>query len=286
MNFQMGCAVWGYKAWVGDLFPKGSRAADFLRLYSRRFTTVEGNTTFYSVPDAVTVNRWIAETPSGFKFCLKLPRDVTHQGLLMPQVEDAIAFIHHMSGLGDRLGPLIIQLPPSYSPSQIDDLKSFLDALQTTQATFALEVRHLAWFRADIAPELTALLQQRGVGRVMLDTRAIYDCPDNPELDSERRKPRVPVTKIPTADFTLVRYISHPTLEMNDSFMHEWVAQLDTWLRAGQQIYFFVHCPTEVNSPVNARYMQHLLEQHGVPVPELPWNAIAADFPPNQLSLF
>mgnify|MGYP000107535199 CR=1 FL=1 len=286
MNFQIGCAVWAYKEWVGNLFPTGSRTADFLRLYSRRFTTVEGNTTFYSVPDAATTSRWADETPSGFKFCLKLPRDVTHQGLLMPQIEAAIAFINQMQGLGDRLGPLIIQLPPSYSPSQMADLTSFLEALQPTQAALALEVRHLAWFRADIAPKLTALLQQRGVGRVMLDTRPIYDCPDDPQIYSERRKPRVPLTTIPTADFTLVRYISHPTLELNDSFMHEWVAQLDLWLRAGQQIYFFVHCPTEAKSPVNARYMQHLLEQLGVPVPELPWNAIAAESPPNQLSLF
>ena len=46
-NFYIGCAVWGYKDWVGDQFPKGSKNADFLSLYSRRLTTVEGNTTFY-----------------------------------------------------------------------------------------------------------------------------------------------------------------------------------------------------------------------------------------------
>jgi len=47
-NFYIGCAVWGYKDWLGDLFPPGSKAADFLALYSRRLTTVEGNTTFYA----------------------------------------------------------------------------------------------------------------------------------------------------------------------------------------------------------------------------------------------
>jgi hypothetical protein len=47
MSFYLGCAVWGYKAWVGDLFPPRSKQADFLRLYSRRLSTVEGNTTFY-----------------------------------------------------------------------------------------------------------------------------------------------------------------------------------------------------------------------------------------------
>jgi uncharacterized protein YecE (DUF72 family) len=46
-HFYIGCAIWGYKDWVGDLFPPGSKSADFLALYSRRLTTVEGNTTFY-----------------------------------------------------------------------------------------------------------------------------------------------------------------------------------------------------------------------------------------------
>ena len=51
MNFFIGCAVWAYKGWVGELYPQGTRTADFLNLYSRRFTTVEGNTTFYAVPN-------------------------------------------------------------------------------------------------------------------------------------------------------------------------------------------------------------------------------------------
>jgi uncharacterized protein YecE (DUF72 family) len=48
IGFHLGCAVWGYKDWVGDLFPPGSKSGDFLSLYSRRLTTVEGNTTFYA----------------------------------------------------------------------------------------------------------------------------------------------------------------------------------------------------------------------------------------------
>ncbi len=61
MNFFIGCAVWAYKGWVGELYPQGTRTADFLHLYSRRFTTVEGNTTFYAVPNQETVTRWGAE---------------------------------------------------------------------------------------------------------------------------------------------------------------------------------------------------------------------------------
>jgi uncharacterized protein YecE (DUF72 family) len=87
-----------------------------------------------------------------------------------------------------------------------------------------------------------------------------------------------------TAPFTLVRFISHPNLEANQPFMEEWVTLVDRWLRSGKNIYFFVHCPLEKYSPSNARHFQQLLEQHGVPIPPLPWNTI--DQSPTQLTLF
>ncbi|MBE9177263.1 DUF72 domain-containing protein [Oculatella sp. LEGE 06141] len=284
MNFHLGCAVWAYKEWVGELFPSGSRAADFLSLYSHRFTTVEGNTTFYSVPDRTTVKRWVHETPDGFKFCLKLPKSITHQGLLAPRLPEAIAFVELMSGLGDRLGPIFAQLPPSYSPAQLADLTHFLEAFPRHTAQLALEVRHPDWFQVPQARPLNTLLQRLGVGRVLLDTRPIYECPDDPQLHSERRKPRLPLDLTVTADFSLVRYISHPELTMNESYLSEWVTQVDQWLRQGTQIYFFVHCPQEVRSPTTARYFQESLEQQHAPVPPLPWTGL--EQPPAQLNLF
>ncbi|NJN58922.1 MAG: DUF72 domain-containing protein, partial [Leptolyngbyaceae cyanobacterium SL_5_9] len=107
---------------------------------------------------------------------------------------------------------------------------------------------------------------------------------DDPQLSSERRKPKVPLQPVVTTDFSLIRYISHPEQQMNQRFLAEWVTHIDQWLRQGKQIYFFVHCPVEARSPANARHIQQLLEQHGAPVPILPWNAIAPS--PSQLSLF
>jgi uncharacterized protein YecE (DUF72 family) len=285
MNFRIGCAIWAYRGWLGDFFPSNSRAGDFLRLYSQRFTTVEGNTTFYSVPDAETVDRWVTETSSGFEFCLKLPKFLTHAGELKPRLPEALHFIEQMRKLGDRLGPLFAQLPPSYGPDRLGDLETFLAALPRDQAEFALEVRHLDWFKEPYSSRLTDLLEKLGIGRVLLDTRPIYDVPDDPQLHSERRKPRLPLQLSVTAGFSLIRYISHPDLEMNQPFMQEWVNQVDEWLRQGTRIYFFVHCPLEERSPANARHFQHALEQRGVPVPSLPWDAIVATNP-TQLNLF
>ncbi|HEY9622180.1 MAG TPA: DUF72 domain-containing protein [Crinalium sp.] len=284
MNFLIGCAIWAYKDWVGDLFPAGSKASEFLSLYSRRFNTVEGNTTFYSIPDRQTVARWASETPDGFKFCPKLPRDITHQGALAPNLPNAIAFLDLMSGLGDRLGPLFAQLPPGYSPARLDDLTTFLQGWPSDRASLALEVRHLDWFREPHASRLNALLHKLGIGHVLLDTRPIYECPDDPQLHSERRKPRVPLELTVTTNFSLIRYISHPDLTFNQPYLEGWVQQVDQWLRQGKQLYFFVHCPVEERSPTNARHFQHLLEQQQVPIPPLPWD----DFeqPPAQLSLF
>ena len=283
-NFSLGCAVWSYKGWVGDFYPPDSRQADFLRLYSRRLTAVEGNTTFYAVPDAETVARWAAETPPGFAFCPKLPRDVTHKNVLRPSIPGALQFLRQMQGLGARLGPIFAQLPPHYGPLLLDDLTAFLSAWPREEAPLALEVRHPDWFREPHAGVLTGLLEELGVGRVLLDTRPIYNAPDDPQIHSERRKPKLPLQPRVTAPFSLVRFISHPHWEYSRSFLEEWVGLVDHWLRQGVQIYFFVHCPVEARSPGTARHFQQLLEQRGVPVPPLPWNTLIP--PPAQLSLF
>lgn len=288
LSFRLGCAIWAYKDWVGELYPVGSRSGDFLQLYGQRFTTVEGNTTFYSVPDADTVKRWASETPGDFRFCPKLPRDITHQGRLQPQIAAMQRFVERMSGLGDRLGPFFAQLPPSYGPAFQADLEAFLQAWPQAIAPLSVEVRHPDWFREADARALTTLLTQHGMGRVLLDTRPIYECPDDPQVQSERKKPRLPLHPTLTTNIALVRYISHPDRTFNDPYLQEWVTRIAGWLNQGIQVYFFVHCPVEARSPLNARYFQQLLEQAGVPVPPLPWTAIALDPPSSstQLSLF
>jgi uncharacterized protein YecE (DUF72 family) len=279
MNFWLGCAIWAYRDWVGELFPAGSQASQFLTLYSRRFTAVEGNTTFYSVPTAATVQRWARETPDGFKFCPKLPRPFTHQGNLTAAIAETEVFLKHMQGLGDRLGPVFAQLPPSYGPGQFDDLAAFLEVI-APQTTLAVEVRHPGWFRADAALRLNDLLSDRGVGRVLLDTRPIYDCPDDPQIASERRKPRVPLQPVTTARFTLVRYIGHPDPQFNHTYLKAWAEQVQQWLQQNQQIYFFVHCPVEQRSPSTARQFHHLLTQQLLTLPQpivlppLPWDQV------------
>ena len=285
MSFLMGCAVWGHKSWVGELYPKGSKTAEFLNLYCKRFPIVEGNTTFYSVPDRETITHWVSQMSSGFELCPKLPRQLTHNGLLQPSIPGALKFLEQMRDLGKHLGPIFAQLPPTYQPALLEDLAAFLKAWPRSEAPLALEVRHADWFKEPFASNLNTLLQELGVGRVVLDTRPAYTgSASYGQQPVEPRKPKVPVQPVVTAPFSFVRFISHPDPEVNLPFMEEWVSWVDQWLQSGKRIYFFVHCPIEKYSPGNARHFQQLLEQHKVPVSPLPWNSIEQS--PIQLSLF
>jgi uncharacterized protein YecE (DUF72 family) len=219
---------------------------------------------------------------------LKLPRTITHDGLLAPHIPDALWFIERMQGLGDRLGPFFAQLPPQYGPPQFADLTTFLTALPRHTHDFALEVRHRDWFQPVHTQRLNHLLEQLGIGRVLLDTRPIYDCPDDPQVASERKKPRLPLQPTVTAPFSLVRYISHPDRDFNLNYLQEWASILAPWQRQGTRLYVFVHCPVEARSPANARLFQATLEKQGLDVPPLPWNLLPVDPPPptEQLRLF
>jgi uncharacterized protein YecE (DUF72 family) len=278
-NFAIGLAIWGYKNWLGDLFPEKTPAQDFLKCYSERFSIVEGNTTFYSIPSPEMVKRWKLETPPGFKFFPKLPKSITHStafgGRLMPCLPQAFQFLELMQGLDDRLGGIFLQLPPSYSPTSFVDLELFLSSWRSaTQTPLFLEVRHLQWFHYRQVDRLNRLLTRHQVDRVMLDTRPIYNADDNPQQYSVNTKPNVPVQPIVTAGTAFVRYISHPIRDRNTEYLTEWAKQISTWLTQGKTVYFFVHCPLEDNSPQNARYFQELLERSGIPVPPLPWNTL------------
>ena len=274
-SFALGLAVWGYKNWVGNLFPTKTPAQNFLKCYSDRFSIVEGNTTFYSIPSPETVTRWKVETQPGFKFFPKLPKSVTHNGRLMPYLPAAFQFLELMQGLDDRLGGLFLQLPPSYSAAHFTDLELFLSTWRSaTQVPLFLEVRHLTWFETHHRDRLNQLLGIHQIDRVLLDTRPIYNADDNPQQYSVNKKPNLPVQPIVTAGTAFVRYISHPILDHNTEYLIEWVEQVGSWLNQGKTVYFFMHCPLEDNSPKNAQYFQDLLERSGINVPPLPWNRL------------
>jgi uncharacterized protein YecE (DUF72 family) len=284
--FYIGCAVWAYKEWVGDLFPPKSKSADFLHLYSRRLTTVEGNTSFYATPGEEVVRRWATETPESFRFCFKLPREISHEGALSAKVEATAAFIERMSGLGERLGPFFLQLPPGYRADKIVDLEHWLKAWPREQE-LAVEVRHDDWYKEPGESALMDLLDRYGFGRVLMDVRPLNAGPlpgAEEDLELARdRKPDVPLHPLRSGNVTLVRYIGHPILELNEPFLDEWAERVAKWLSEGTRVYFFMHCPQERYSPTLCRNFHALLSRLTT-IPSLPWNALDSDM--EQTTLF
>ena len=284
MSISLGCAIWSYPGWSGEVYPPRTPSKDFLRVYSHHFPAVEGNTTFYAIPDKGVIDRWIAQTPPGFKFYLKFPRAITHNGLLEPYILPAQAFIAQMQELGDKLGVMFIQLPPNYAPEKFSDLTVFLTALSQQNVSIALEVRHLDWFKSPHQQRLNELLTKLGIGRVILDSRPIYDAEQSGEVVIACKKPRVPIDLTLTAPFTLIRYVSHPVRSANQIWLEGWAQQIQTWLQDDVQISMFFHCPIEIKSPINARYLHEMLVARGVSISPLP--PIFIDDSPVQLNLF
>ncbi len=286
LRFYLGCAVWGYKGWNGRLFPEKTKPSECLSLYSRHFKAVEGNTTFYGVPDRETVMRWAQQTPREFRFCMKLPRFITHRGLFVDvqrAIADAHAFVELIqTGLDGRAGPFFLQLPPQFDPSMLDALRTFLEAFPRDSARLLVEVRHPLFFQAHHHGRLVDLLIRFGVGRVLLDSRPMYEGEGYAPMLLDQKKPNLPLFAEVTAAFSLVRFVSHPEAGINRPYFEEWTGLCAEFLKRGTEIFFFMHCPEETFSPDNAALFHQMLMQSGLSVHPLPWSRPQRD----QLRLF
>ena len=292
MTLYIGCPVWSFKGWVGNFYPEDTKPKDFLREYAQRVTAIEGNTTFYAVPAQSTVENWATETPQTFRFCPKVPKAISHEGTLLDNIPRAEQFIEVMRGLGMRLGPMFLQLPPRFPPQHIEELEAFL-ARWPRDVRLAVEVRHLDWFDSPYNEELNQLLAKHEMARVTIDTRPIRDLAGDEILDgttygslvgSRERKPDVPVIPSRTTDFVFIRYIGHPDLKFNDPFLAEWETYLVSQLKEGADAYVFCHSPENLTAPLIARELYHRVAQH-VNLPPLPWDEIKPDIP-EQPTLF
>ena len=284
MRFYVGCPIWSFKGWVGNFYPEGTKASDFLREYSRRLTTVEGNTTFYAVPSQDTLEGWAIQMPETFRFCPKVPKAISHEGKLIGNIERAREFIEVISQLGTRLGPMFLQLPPRYSPKLLADLQAFL-AAWPPEVRLAVEVRHLDWFDSPHDEALDQLLMDHNMARVTIDTRPIRDLDGDKILtgsvyqsllEARERKPDIPVAPKRTADIVFVRYIGHPQLESNFSLLDEWADYFVAQLREGVDVYAFCHSPENMTAPWICKEL-HQRVANEISIAPLPWDEIKPD---------
>jgi uncharacterized protein YecE (DUF72 family) len=211
-----------YRDWRGVVYPKELRTREWFAYYAEHFDTVELNNTFYRLPRASAVARWVAESPPGFVFAVKVSRYITHVKRLADIEQHLPLLLERIEPLirSPKLGPLLWQLPPTF---RRDDerlaaaLAAFPPALR-----HAIEFRHESWF----VPEVAALLRERNVALVIAD---------RPEIASFQ-------THELTADFTFVRF--HHGLRglrgnYSDRELDEWAGRIRGWSERGDVFAYF-----------------------------------------------
>lgn len=270
LPYCLGCPAWSEAAWRGGLYPDGTPATDYLSLYARVFNAVEGNTTFYAQPSPATVQRWTQHMPAHFRFCAKLPREISHSVDLRRQVPAIRAFLDLLAPLGERVAPFWLQLPASFGPARLGELADFMARFERP---LAVEVRHPAFFqRGEEERALNRLLHDRGVERLCLDARALFSCRANTPAvrHAQAKKPHLPVRPAAFSAFPQVRFIGHPELAANDPFMRPWLDKVAAWIEEGRRPYVFLHTPDNLLAPELARRFHERLTERLPGLPPLP----------------
>ncbi|MEN2792412.1 DUF72 domain-containing protein [Sphingomonas oligophenolica] len=161
-GIRIGTAGWSLTKGIGERFPQGG---SHLERYAALFNAVEINSSFHRPHRPDTYARWAASVPTGFRFAVKLPKAISHERRLA-NCDDLLArFAGEVAHLGDKRGPLLVQLPPSFAFHPILAAAFFDRAATMLGKAIVCEPRHPTWF----APDATALLVAHRVSRVAAD---------------------------------------------------------------------------------------------------------------------
>ena len=131
--------------WEGPFYSRGLKSGEHLPFYARFFDTVELDTTFHAEPTPDRVQRWADAVPAHFRFCVKTPKQITHELGLQAGLAPMRRFLDVLDGFGSKLGIVLVQFPPSFTASAFDLLQTFLQALPGQRPPLAIEFRHGSW---------------------------------------------------------------------------------------------------------------------------------------------
>jgi uncharacterized protein YecE (DUF72 family) len=159
---RIGTAGWSVPSrYAAEVPPGGSH----LERYAQRLNAVEINSSFYRPHQRKTYERWAGSVPVDFRFAVKVPKAMTHEQRLADCGALLDRFVAEVAGLGDRLGVLLVQLPPKLSFEKRVANRFFRDLRQRIDVAVACEPRHASWF----TPEIDNWLAERRVARVAAD---------------------------------------------------------------------------------------------------------------------
>jgi uncharacterized protein YecE (DUF72 family) len=262
-QLYLGVPIWAETNWVGSLYPSDTPSAKFLEEYAKQFSTVEVNSTFYSVPKAEVFERWQKSVPDHFRFCPKFPKAISHH----LNATDLNLFAERISILGANLGVCFLQLPPWISPDAKSQLEDFFQKIPRSLRT-VIEFRNSGFFdQQQLKPEWVELLAKNFLGTVICDT---------PE---QRNLVHTSLSSLRV----MIRFLGSNLHATDFQRLDQWVPQLKNWLDHGlKDIYFLAHEPNNVVAPEAAIYLakniQEKIGNQWVQLPKL--------FVPEQVSLF
>ncbi len=218
MTVWIGTSGWQYRHWRGRFYPAEVGQPAWLEYFAERFATVESNNAFYRLPEAKTFAAWARRTPDDFVMAVKASRYLTHIRRLRDPEEPVRLFLDRAASLGAKLGPVLLQLPPS--------LQADAAALDRTLGLFppsirvAVEFRHRSWF----VDEVRDLLRGH---------RAVLCLAD-------RRGPVSPVWR--TADWTYLRFHegrAEPRPCYGPQALDSWATRLAEQWRPSEDVYVY-----------------------------------------------
>lgn len=245
--FRVGTSGWSYPHWRGVLYPEEARPADWLGIYANTFGTVELNSSFYHMPRPETFRKQAAQTPEGFVFAVKAHRSITHEMRLQGAAARWAEFITSALELGEKLGPVLLQFPPSMR-AQASLLEEFLE-MHAAEARrralrLAFEFRHASWFES----EAGQILRRHGAALAVADSS---------------RYPRAPLE--PQGVFVYLRFHGPAALfasSYGEEQLEEWAGRIRAWLGEGRDVYAYFNNDAQGCAVRNALRLRELVERH------------------------
>lgn len=236
----VGCAKWGRKDWVGKIYPKGTKEADFLPHYAKFFNTIELNATFYKLPSKEQTSNWKNKVGPDFRFCPKFSDTITHMRRLKGAQELTDRFLEGISGFGENLGPSFLMAHPGMGPKTLDTIAQFLDTLPKDFEVF-VELRHADWFKNPEAfNAMFDVFEKAKVGSVITDASGRRDC----------------VHMRLTTPQAFIRFVGNGLHPTDYTRVDEWVDRINAWMGQGiEKVYFFMHQHEEIHSPELSKYV-------------------------------
>ena len=210
-----GTSGFSYAGWKGTFYPATLSGAKMLTFYAERLNGVELNGSFYRTPPETTLLKWAADTPAGFRFCMKANRGLTYSAEAFDKVGLARILAERLAPLGERLGPVLLQFPPTRQLNV-----GLLDALLGALAgRVAAEFRHESWF----CDETYRVIRAHQGALVVTD---------------EKKWPRAPTLELgPIAYFRLRRGYT-------TSALRPWIAQVKSAVAMHDEVHvYFKHDP-------------------------------------------